>query len=375
MGSHFIKPFLAITFAFSAAAVHACPEILQRVHSRHLRGTTLCELHDQYEELKQQLENRGLKPATRIGNIMAPRFINMPDWLAKRDQTAIRAWTIYDPAPVTWGNWDKTAQVVDQNAREIYTSGTFRPLTKDWLKQIQGVALTDLTYDSGKFRTGGEIGLAIKRENALTAEQVRAVNQISYPRVDNRERGLTSFIPTICLEDQSEQFRENYKWSYAERSSINLSDWKPVEVTTFFKADDGQAKQCGFVDYAPLYEVGPQLKLWFAYINQALKSWGSPRPEGDPIFIASRAQRWLIAIHPFSAGNGRTSRLVMDWLLESLGLPAPIVTNMNNDIYSTEEEWADQVGEGLLRTVHEAENCLQRPDLPGCQVISEKVEP
>ncbi len=40
-----------------------------------------------------------------------------------------------------------------------------------------------------------------------------------------------------------------------------------------------------------------------------------------PIAGAALAQQWLVSVHPFADANGRTGRLVADWLLASAGFP------------------------------------------------------
>ena len=41
----------------------------------------------------------------------------------------------------------------------------------------------------------------------------------------------------------------------------------------------------------------------------------------DPVEQAARAYQSLVSIHPFTDANGRTSRMVMDWILKKNGLP------------------------------------------------------
>jgi hypothetical protein len=67
------------------------------------------------------------------------------------------------------------------------------------------------------------------------------------------------------------------------------------------------------------------------------------------------------------------SRFVMDWLLKSLGLPAPILKNMNEDMYTTEQQWTKEVGNGVLRAIQAAERCAENPNSIGCAVISQNL--
>lgn len=41
----------------------------------------------------------------------------------------------------------------------------------------------------------------------------------------------------------------------------------------------------------------------------------------NPIEVAARAYQWMVSIHPFDDGNGRTWRMVMDYVLQRAGLP------------------------------------------------------
>ncbi|MEO7730240.1 MAG: Fic family protein, partial [Kofleriaceae bacterium] len=51
-----------------------------------------------------------------------------------------------------------------------------------------------------------------------------------------------------------------------------------------------------------------------------------------PIELAARAYQRLVSIHPFLDANGRTSRLVMDWILQRNGLPAPVLAQGDHNV-------------------------------------------
>ncbi len=99
--------------------------------------------------------------------------------------------------------------------------------------------------------------------------------------------------------------------------------------------------------------------------------WSKKTIDEDPFLSVARMQRWFIAIHPFRDGNGRVSRFVMDLMVKSLGLPAPILKNVEHDLYFTHEQWAREIGTGIIRAVQEAEACLRSPDNVGCREITE----
>jgi Fic family protein len=77
----------------------------------------------------------------------------------------------------------------------------------------------------------------------------------------------------------------------------------------------------------------------------------------------------LVVIHPFTDGNGRTSRFVMDFILQSYGLPTPVLDTMDDDVYVNEDEWAAEVKQGLENTIVRIKECIDQADKPQCQNI------
>ena len=63
-------------------------------------------------------------------------------------------------------------------------------------------------------------------------------------------------------------------------------------------------------------EVPGYMEQWIRYVNRA---------EADPIEHAARAHAGFEAVHPFLDGNGRTGRLLMNWMLLRAGYPPAII--------------------------------------------------
>jgi hypothetical protein len=51
----------------------------------------------------------------------------------------------------------------------------------------------------------------------------------------------------------------------------------------------------------------------------------SQQRAAEPVFTAAQVQQRLVSIHPFADANGRTARLVMDWLLQAQGWPPALL--------------------------------------------------
>lgn len=57
----------------------------------------------------------------------------------------------------------------------------------------------------------------------------------------------------------------------------------------------------------------------------------------NPIVLAAKAYQRLVSIHPFSDANGRTTRLVMDFILMRDGLPPSVLEDVEAAIFALEE--------------------------------------
>ncbi|MCA8921920.1 MAG: Fic family protein, partial [Planctomycetes bacterium] len=56
----------------------------------------------------------------------------------------------------------------------------------------------------------------------------------------------------------------------------------------------------------------------------------------EPIELAARTYQRLVSVHPFADANGRTSRMVMDYVLRSHGLPPATMENVNVAVFGYE---------------------------------------
>jgi len=69
------------------------------------------------------------------------------------------------------------------------------------------------------------------------------------------------------------------------------------------------------------------------------------------ILTAAQAYQRLVTIHPFENGNGRISRMMMDYALERFGLPPAVLgKNVLDAVYTLKPK---QIGEVFVRKVFE----------------------
>lgn len=72
--------------------------------------------------------------------------------------------------------------------------------------------------------------------------------------------------------------------------------------------------------------------------------------ERDYINLVADFQRDLVSIHPLGNGNGRTTRLIMNYLLEQAALPPARIEDPFQDIQVSKQEWRDMVYKGVQNT-------------------------
>ncbi|MDG6936877.1 MAG: Fic family protein [Nitrososphaerota archaeon] len=78
-----------------------------------------------------------------------------------------------------------------------------------------------------------------------------------------------------------------------------------------------------------------------------------------PIELATLIHNKLVKIHPFTDGNGRTSRLLMNWILQRNRFPAVIIEVANKERYYSCIEHADK-GDQKYFAVFLAEQMLEQ---------------
>ncbi len=366
----FKQILLSAVFIFVGSVALACPVALDQNPIHATQGMTLCQAFDRYHKAVSQLQAQGIAQARRVGNLMAPRFINMPDWLAKRTPDADSAVKIYAPAPTTWQEWEEAAAVIDGQANENFKSRRIAKIDLDWLVRLHKRALNGLLDSVGVLRQLNSVGPQVFRAKSLTEEQVHGVASLDYMQIKNPGQHLVTFRPVHCFEDEDKVSQEQAASDMKLHHSYNAGAWPRIPDSEFFVGADGQRRQCGFLSYGPPDEIPAQVGQYIEYVNGATTSWQTSHFDNNPLQVAAKAQRWWITIHPFYDGNGRMSRYVMDLLLESLGLPAPLLSDMNNDMFTSEAEWTLEIGRGIERAVLAAEQCAADPKAVGCVEIA-----
>ena len=361
--------FLALASLLLIKAAQACPTSVAALKTNYLpEGQTLCEIYDDYHAVLSELKTKGVAEPEFIANVIAPRFINLSDWLRKRESVNFDPWPIYSAK--TWGSWLNANSKLNALVSANLNNQTIAPVSTEDLLKFHRIAMSQLLPDerAGVLRTGLILGRAYQKKVALLFGQGEVINQLEYKSILNPGHTLASWHPTACWDDQDASFKQAHRF---DRDQDKL-DFLDVDPSTHFLSEDGTKKQCGYIEYAAYEEIAPQLDRWSQAINANTSTWYSSNPQGDVLLTAARAQRWFVSIHPFADGNGRMSRFMMEYVLMSAGLPTPIFSNMDDDLGTAEIDWAKKIGEGMLDTLKNYHRCANDLTAAGCNVTRKR---
>lgn len=136
------------------------------------------------------------------------------------------------------------------------------------------------------------------------------------------------FSPFLLTPPQAWENADHLKqtWINENKSSLNIDDLIQMNsiVRGYYEDDRQKGIRTNQVTaaikihyYISPERINKELEKYLEWLNGELSN---PEPN-NPICTAAKSHQWLISIHPFSDGNGRTTQLVSDFILQKNGLP------------------------------------------------------
>lgn len=388
--------FVLLMSMHVVAFSYPCSDLLQKMDegkpsgSPYLEGRTLCQVQDRFQKAVETLKAKGVENHDRIAEVLVPRFIGFPKWNQNKVQYKYDPRDIYKPAPITWNQWDETQLMIADKAKEFVKRTSIALATKQEENQIKGMmsaefienihytALRGLTSPVGQLRTTPEYGYNFNTKVSLK-ERETLVNRSFIPKSLYPDRPMLGWMTTKCYHELHYKDAIDVRLKWADNTFVfNEKQWGVGTVKEKTKEEDPDQMECGVIVYPSPENVKTEVDLWAKATNESLGAWMSLSKNNrstpkesmeDPILTVAKIQRWLVTIHPLMDGNGRTSRLVMDYMLQVLQLPTPIIEDMDNDLYFSDEAWAHEVGKGILNSIKVLELCALDPSAPGCNQI------
>ncbi|MDT7784046.1 MAG: hypothetical protein QOF58_2465 [Pseudonocardiales bacterium] len=250
----------------------------------------------------------GLTPAQRAAwqtELQGRRFVDRKHY--EPASASYKSGTSATPPQHRYGagefhDWQEAATALDEHA----ASG--RPLTQSQVQDAHAVAARRLTPEPGEVRgpsPGDVIGAGGRGYDglftALSPEQLAILERNPHIRLEARGAANAS----LTAEEAARRY------------------------------------QTAIIAYPEGASVQRRLDDFFRWYSEASRTM-------NPTELAASAQRELVSIHPFVDGNGRITRLVMDYTLRRRGLPPALLENPNLDYMVAEAAWTAEVRRGVV---------------------------
>lgn len=109
------------------------------------------------------------------------------------------------------------------------------------------------------------------------------------------------------------------------------------------------------------FQTDPNEPKYLSFANRLNRHFDEKRSGSafsvDPIKLATQLQQNYVAIHPFIDGDGRTSRYYMEIVLNSVGLPFPVLNDFWADTTHFEKDYEQQIRDGISRHINVIKAC------------------
>ncbi|HEY8272571.1 MAG TPA: Fic family protein [Pseudobdellovibrionaceae bacterium] len=315
-----------------------------------------------------QIRNASLKDLLQIGGWLTlpgePAYLEITDIsknlqsFTARDPLHLRFFTVLEqngfieileisnPHPPTF---KKGTGVENLERKFTWRTRSVSDLTADLFQQQKDVTdlLEERSYEEKEnLKAAISYGVdKLKKNKGMTEQDLETLNQTLRLGKDSEHKQFTwpsdvlgvglirGFAPRLQSFHLEYQRNQRGGWDQTQGEPSNfLVDLSQTEMT------NGSPP----LYYLPAKQVPPAIKNW-------LKEFNKINENTDFFKIAELYQKFVI-IHPFSDGNGRTSRILLDLMLMKAGFRGlkHSETDSRSTIYRTQEEIAEMLATNII---------------------------
>ncbi|MES2801543.1 MAG: Fic family protein [Bdellovibrionota bacterium] len=298
-----------------------------------------CAIQDRFVALKNSYANRQIN-IDEIAEYRVIRFVDRQNW--ERAKTSrIKPEQIYKPAPATWAVWDS-------GIREVMRVGG-----------AKGQLQSSYTLDESSISYVNKVLLMNEAEHLNVKDKItdQALTPGEYRKLTSTGVGFRSngkdYSSMINLSEESMN-RLQARWETAMGAPFGdllrdagVANYAGANLRSGMKDDQSRK----FVSYAPSSVVPVSIEWIKNFIRLNLERYKTGNPVLSPMELAAVVQKWFVSIHPFSDGNGRTSRAIQDLILTNFEMPLVPGGDLQDDATAVYEDY-------LERTYTKTENIL-----------------
>lgn len=367
----------AVSFWITVSAHAACDSYLQFTQKDPRKAALFkkdCDIQDRYNNVRTYFATIGINVA-ELTEYRAIRFVDRASFENARQKDLDPA-QIYKPAPMTWQVWDYGMRSLFHNDDlnyVLFVTGGFdsRGLGFDYINfsNFNSVLLKNSFGDVSRDKLSGRVS----RDSAPGTYRQAGDATVGWSTNDAQ-------VNNLVQQSQLSMRMAQASWE----NSIGASFSAVVEkqkglaplAATFAVPMSVSIQGTGyFVAYSPSDMVPAQISWINSFIKENLDRYRAGKGTMPPIEFSALVQKWLVTIHPFSDGNGRTSRAVQDTILANFRMPYAPGGDLQNDALEQYDTYVDKTYAAMDSMVKKLEACaieyqqkIEKPSY-GCRTV------
>ncbi|MFM6930088.1 MAG: Fic family protein [Bdellovibrio sp.] len=343
--------FVALLGFMMSFKAYACDDVLKMKAEAAGRNSSFhkeCKIQDRFHKVKEGFSKLGID-LNNVNEYKALRFIERYTWeKEKPKETPLE--NIYEPAPETWQVWSSgMAELTGNKAPGFLFSET---VDKDFFVHINRSLIND-SIDNAPDSYNVHVGFYRRPGQETTYCQpydVNVLQKVSLVEQTNQE------VAARWQTQNNIDFRSlvgmmGYP-QYAEQAQLGAGMNAKVGSC---ENKDNQI----LLSYVNSKMVMPQIQWLSAFIKYNLQQYRSGNPSLAPIELSALVQRWFVSIHPFTDGNGRTSRALQDLILLNFDMPFVPAGDLQQDTLVVYSRYLEATYSAFDRSLVSLEGCLK----------------
>lgn len=351
-----------VSFWVTVSAHAECDNYLQ-FHQEDPRKARLfqkdCDIQSRFAKVQSYFAEIGINVA-ELAEYRLLRFVDRASFESARQKETPPS-QIYNPAPTTWEVWDTGIRALfgnDDLSFILFKSGGFesRGLGYDHLNFSN---FNTLLLKNTKGNISRNYLAGVKDSNSVPG---------TYRHLGDGQVGWTAYnsLPKDQVPAAQESMRQaQFLWESSVGASFSVfakkyNGYTPEKATFAVNMSvDHRGGDKYFVAFASSDMVPAQMSWLNSFVKANLELYRTGKPIMPPIEFSALVQKWLVTIHPFSDGNGRTSRAAQDMILANFKMPYAPGGDLQNDVLETFDKYVDQTYYAMEAMIRRLEACAE----------------
>lgn len=305
-----------------------------------------CALQDRFVALKAAYAAKQVN-IDEVAEYRVIRFVDRHNW-ERAKASRIKPEQIYQPAPATWTVWDA-------GIREVMRVGG----AKGQLENGFELNESNIAYINKVLLLNEQQHLNVKdkiTDQTLNPGEYRKVTSTG---VGFRSGGQDYSAMINSSEDSMNRFQTRWETAMgAPFSDLLQTAGSANSAGANLRSGMKENETRTFISYAPSTAVPTAMDWIKHFIKLNLEKYKSGNPVLSPMELAAVAQKWFVSIHPFSDGNGRTSRAIQDLILANFEMPFVPGGDLQDDATSVYEDYVQRTYAKTEALLSALEMCL-----------------